>query len=234
MMMRQQLLHGYMIHQRKYRERSYIVHLFSREFGRIDGLVRQNPPPQYQPICLYASGKGELKNFSKLELIEHPCFLSGDGYFAGFYLNELLLRLCAIEVEMPRTFAQYALTLSQLQHLSTAEQPKSFLKQVLRQFERVLLEELGYALDYLHDTEQQPLHAQTHYQFIMHEGFRVSQDASGFLGADLISMQDAPYDQDFSPAQLNLLSQLYRSMISTLLGDRPLKSRQLWISHRSH
>lgn len=31
--------------------------------------------------------------------------------------------------------------------------------------------------------------------------------------------------------QLQLLGKLYRQMITSLLGDRPLKSRQLWIQN---
>ncbi len=43
--MRNEILHGYLIHHRKYRERSHIVHLFTREHGRVDGILRQMPPP---------------------------------------------------------------------------------------------------------------------------------------------------------------------------------------------
>ncbi|MFE1727887.1 recombination protein O N-terminal domain-containing protein, partial [Acinetobacter baumannii] len=56
-MMRNEVLHGYMIHHRKYREKSHIVHLFTQEYGRVDGILRQTPPPQYQPIRLQATGK---------------------------------------------------------------------------------------------------------------------------------------------------------------------------------
>ncbi len=72
--MRNEVLHGYLIHHRKYRERSHIVHLFTQEYGRIDGILRQMPPPQYQPIRLQASGKSELKNFTKLEIVNQPIF----------------------------------------------------------------------------------------------------------------------------------------------------------------
>lgn len=232
--MRQQLLYGYMIHQRKYRERSHIVHVFSREFGRIDGVLRQSPPPQYQPMCLQASGKTALKSFAKLELIAQPLFLSGDAFFAGFYLNELLLRLCPLEVAMPRTFVQYSATLLQLQHLAEQADQISFLKQILRQFERVLLQELGYALDFQFDASQQAIVADAYYQFDLHDGFRLAQHTHGaLLGADLLSMKPLNEQAEFSASQLTLLSQLYRQMITALLGDRPLKSRQLWISHRS-
>jgi DNA repair protein RecO (recombination protein O) len=72
-MMRNEVLHGYMIHHRKYREKSHIVHLFTQEYGRVDGILRQTPP-QYQPIRLQATGKSELKNFTKLEILNQPVF----------------------------------------------------------------------------------------------------------------------------------------------------------------
>ncbi|UNW10494.1 DNA repair protein RecO C-terminal domain-containing protein [Acinetobacter indicus] len=231
--MRNEVLHGYLIHHRKYRERSHIVHLFTQEYGRIDGILRQTPPPQYQPISLQASGKSELKNFTKLEIINQPVFFFGDAFFSGFYLNEILLRLCPLEVEMPETFLQYATTLQQLQQLSSHPQPNSFLRQILRQFEHVLLQELGYAIDFEVDANQQPIGATQQYQFLLNEGFMptAQPSRSGLSGAQILSMRDHEKGRDFNPEQLQLLSKLYRQMISSLLGDRPLKSRQLWIQN---
>ncbi|WP_168381666.1 DNA repair protein RecO [Acinetobacter indicus] len=231
--MRNEVLHGYLIHHRKYRERSHIVHLFTQEYGRIDGILRQTPPPQYQPISLQASGKSELKNFTKLEIINQPVFFFGDAFFSGFYLNEILLRLCPLEVEMPETFLQYATTLQQLQQLSSHPQPDSFLRQILRQFEHVLLQELGYAIDFEVDANQQPIGATQQYQFLLNEGFMPTAQASrsSLSGAQILSMRDHEKGRDFNPEQLQLLSKLYRQMISSLLGDRPLKSRQLWIQN---
>lgn len=231
--MRNEVLHGYLIHHRKYRERSHIVHLFTQEYGRIDGILRQTPPPQYQPISLQASGKSELKNFTKLEIINQPVFFFGDAFFSGFYLNEILLRLCPLEVEMPETFLQYATTLQQLQQLSSHPQPHSFLRQILRQFEHVLLQELGYAIDFEVDANQQLIGATQQYQFLLNEGFMPTAQASrsGLSGAQILSMRDHEKGRDFNPEQLQLLSKLYRQMISSLLGDRPLKSRQLWIQN---
>ena len=147
-MMRNEVLHGYLIHHRKYREKSHIVHLFTQEYGRVDGILRQTPPPQYQPIRLQATGKSELKNFTKLEILNQPVFFHGDAFFAGFYLNEILLRLCPLEEMMPQTFEQYQLILVLLQQLATHEQAAVFLRQILRQFEHVLLVEVGYAIDF--------------------------------------------------------------------------------------
>lgn len=231
--MRNEILHGYLIHHRKYRERSHIVHLFTQEHGRIDGILRQIPPPQYQPICLQASGKSELKNFTKLEIVNQPVFFFGDAFFSGFYLNEILLRLCPIEVEMPHTFVQYHQTLLQLQSLSQHESPHLFLRQILRQFEHVLLEELGYALDFSTDAQQQQIEKTKNYLFQLNDGFipTTQQSRATLSGLQILSMSDYEKGREFNREQLQLLAQLYRQMITSLLGDRPLKSRQLWIQN---
>ncbi|WP_193786451.1 DNA repair protein RecO [Acinetobacter pragensis] len=232
-MMRNEILHGYLIHHRKYRERSHIVHLFTQEHGRVDGILRQTPPPQYQPICLQASGKSDLKNFTKLEIVNQPIFFFGDAFFSGFYLNEVLLRLCPLEVEMPQTYLQYAETLAQLQHLAQQENPNLFLKQILRRFEHELLEELGYSLDFSSDANQQEITALQQYIFQLNDGFMptVQVSRAALSGQQILSMCSYEKGRDFNSEQLQLLSKLYRQMISSLLGDRPLKSRQLWIQN---
>ncbi|OAL81505.1 DNA repair protein RecO [Acinetobacter sp. SFB] len=231
--MRNEELHGYLIHHRKYRERSHIVHLFTQEHGRVDGILRQTPPPQYQPIGLQASGKSDLKNFTKLEIVNQPVFFFGDAFFSGFYLNELILRLCPVEVEMPQTFVQYHLTLQQLQQLAQHQNPHIFLRQILRQFEHALLEELGYALDFSIDAQQHEIQEAQHYIFQLNEGFipTIQQSRSTLAGQHILSMRDYEKGRDFNPEQLQLLAQLYRQMITSLLGERPLKSRQLWVQN---
>lgn len=223
--MRNELLQGYLIHHRKYRERSHIVYLFTQEYGRIDGVLRQMPPPQFQPIQVFASGKSELKNFSKLEIQHQPIFFHGDAFFCGFYLNELILRLCPLEEPMPCTLAMYAKTLTALKTLDQQENKNNFLKLKLRQFEYTLLNELGYALDYQVDSQDQ------YYEFNLNEGFVPIGGKVGFKGKDILSMQES-HDAEFTQQQLSFLGKLHRQMITALLGDRPLKSRQLWVQHQ--
>lgn len=229
--MRNEILHGYLIHHRKYRERSHIVHLFTEEYGRVDGILRQMPPPQYQPITLQATGKSELKNFTKLEILNHPIFFYGDAFFSGFYLNEVILRLCPLEEAMPETFKQYHITLTHLQTLAQQASPNIFLKQILRQFEHVLMQELGYAIDFNNDSHQNEILPKQKYQFQLNDGFiPVAHSANATLtGEQIHSMLSYENGTDFNAEQLQLLNKLYRQMITSLLGDRPLKSRQLWI-----
>ncbi|NYB17964.1 MAG: DNA repair protein RecO C-terminal domain-containing protein, partial [Acinetobacter baumannii] len=153
--------------------------------------------------------------------------------FAGFYLNEIVLRLCPLEEAMPQTFEQYQLTLLQLQQLSSHENPDLFLRQILRQFEHILLAELGYAIDFSIDSSQKEILPQQFYQFQVTEGFApvVQASRSSLSGKAILSMLNYEQGQDFSHEQLQLLGKLYRQMITSLLGDRPLKSRQLWIQN---
>jgi len=132
---------------------------------------------------------------------------------------------------MPQTFEQYQLILLQLQQLALHEQAALFLRQILRQFEHVLLQELGYAIDFSVDANQTAVEALQHYQFQLNDGFLPVNQASRstLSGAQITSMQSYEDGRDFSLEQLQLLGKLYRQMISALLGDRPLKSRQLWI-----
>jgi len=157
----------------------------------------------------------------------------GDAFFSGFYLNEILLRLCPLEVEMPETFRQYSATIQHLQTLNNHANPALFLRQILRQFEHALLEELGYPLDFTIDANQEAIQVHQNYAFQLNDGFipTVRASSSTLLGEQILSMQDYESGREFNLEQLQLLSKLYRQMITSLLGDRPLKSRQLWIQN---
>ena len=151
-----------------------------------------------------------------------------------FYINELLLRLLPSEEPLPELFVQYQTCLTQLQQLSHHANPDAFLRQSLRQFEHRLLQELGYALDFSVDANQHEIVPQQQYQFHLNEGFVPvrSRSAANVLGEQILSMQNYQTGHEFSAVQLQFLAKLYRQMLSALLGDRPLKSRQLWIQQR--
>lgn len=134
---------------------------------------------------------------------------------------------------MPQTFLQYAETLGHLQTMSQHTNPNEFLRQILRKFEHELIEELGYPLDFSVDASQDDIQPLQHYQFLLNAGFMpvVQASRATLSGQQILSMCDYEKGMDFNPEQLQLLSKLYRQMISSLLGDRPLKSRQLWIQN---
>lgn len=245
--MRHQNLSGFSLHQRRYRERSHIVHFFSRECGRVDGVLRQQPPALYHFCTLQANGKSELKNFSQLDVQGQPFYLQQRALFAGFYLNEILIKLLVNEDPMPKTFDAYRLALAQLKGLPGNDAADWQLKWILRRFEWCLLDELGYTIDFFNDYAGKPLEQVRYYEFMMLEGFRASEEDRGWLGQHLIAVgrllqqpqqgllfdEVVPTDLAMYQPILGLLGKLYRDMINQLLGQKPLKSRQLWQSQLS-
>lgn len=227
--MRHQSLTGFALHQRRYRERSHILHFFSQEFGRVDGVIRQMPPALYHLAVLQANGKAELKNFSQLDVQGQPFYLQQKALFAGFYLNEILLKLLPLEEAMPQTYQAYVAALEQLKTLPQHDPHDVRLKIVLRQFEGIFLQELGYAIDYQSDYLGEHIEPQNYYAFVPQEGFVRQKSRQGFLGQDLLCLGDAPEDTaDF----VAIRTKLYRSILNELLGHKPLKSRQLWVTQQ--
>lgn len=229
--MRQQLLHGYMLHQRPFRENSRLMQFFSLEFGRLDGVARQIPP-LYQPVLLFASGKSALKSFSKLELVGQPQHLLGNALFAGFYANELLIRLLPLEEPNANVFAAYGRLLEQLQQLPQQDEGNRVLMRCLRQYEGVLLQELGYAIEFDKDVLGLAIDATHYYRYDPREGF--SRANSGELGQYLLDMKRwlemQPLDMtQANDEQIAMLTRVYRKALAVLLGDKPLKSRELWM-----
>ena len=233
--MRQQLLHGFVLHQRAYRENSKLAQFFSLEFGRIDGVVRGSPIPLYQPVLLYASGKSALKSLTKVEWVGAPKNLQGAALFAGFYANELLVRLAPLEEAVPNTFGAYSQLLDNLQNLPTLDTNNLALMTALRRFESVLLSELGYAINFAQDFLGIDIQPDQLYRFTPTEGF--SPNNSGELGAYLLAMQDidAGFSQQaLAPEVIAMLTRVYRRSLAVLLNDKPLKSRELWIAQQGN
>lgn len=229
--MRQQVLHGYILHQRPFRENSRLVHLLTLEYGRVDGVLRQSPPPLYQPVLLYASGKSALKSLSKLEWVGAPKHIQGSALFAGFYANELLVRLAPLEEASPQLFAAYVKLLEDLQQLAVVDPRRYQLMLALRQFEQVLLAELGYAIRFDVDALGLPIQPTQYYRYDLGEGFNSS--SNGELGSQLLALNQSMSTTVLSAESVAILTRIYRRVISALLGDRPLKSRELWVASQA-
>lgn len=227
--MRNEPLHGYVLHQRAYRENSKLVNFLSFEAGRVDGVARQNISTLYQPTLLFATGKSGLKTFAKAESVGSAIILVGDALFAGFYLNELLVRLLPHQEPLPEVVNAYAAALQAL----SEQQP---LIATLRRFELVLLEQLGYAVDFQSDWLGQPIVPNALYRYRRGEGF--SLNSSGETGVSLLAVKDfqsLTYQSksvEFNAECLAMLTRVLRAALAAQLGDKPLKSRALWIASK--
>lgn len=142
---------GYVLHTYPYKETSLIVEAFTRGFGRVALLARGARRPRsamrgvllsFHPLRLSWSASAELGNLISAEwsgaLAPSSSFLSGRALMCGFYLNELLLRLLPRDDPHEALFDFYGGALAGL----AAGGPHAA---VLRNFEKRLLAELGYA-----------------------------------------------------------------------------------------
>lgn len=142
---------GYVLHQRAWRETSRLLEVWSRDHGRIGLVARGARRPRspfrsvlqpFTPLLLSWSLRGELGNLTGLEAAAAPAMLQGRGLMAGFYVNELLLRLLPRQDAHPELYDHYATALAGLAAKSTAA--------VLRVFEKNLLSAMGYGLNLTH------------------------------------------------------------------------------------
>lgn len=212
----------------------------------MNGIGKKNLP-LFLPLSVFATGKSELKNFSQSQIIAGSELkpLSGQAMFAGLYLNELLAKLLAVEEPCETLWQAYQHTLLNLTTLDTHAQPAEQLKFILRHFEQKLFEELGYAIDFTHDSQSEIITPNQHYRYQLQEGFipivvtentGKSQDLEVFLGKDLQDWQHwlENFDKnDFAFTQqnidlLNQIGKLYRQIVDNLINYQVLQSRELW------
>ena len=94
---------AFVLHARNWRETSLLVEVLSAEHGRIGLVARGVHGPKkhllraalqpLQHIRLDAVQRGELAQLVSAEALDAAPRLAGDAMLAGFYLNELVLRM---------------------------------------------------------------------------------------------------------------------------------------------
>ncbi len=215
-----ELCHAFVLHSRPYREKSRLVELWTLEHGRISAVMRQHVPPLFQPCLVAWRGKNPLKTISHCESVGMPLVLEGDALFAGFYLNELLVRLLACEETQIELFALYAESLAQLND-------RASLELLLRRFERSLLSALGYALNFRIDAAGHAVLAERYYWYYPEQGFVCApkDEQDSWSGKVLLAIAL----EDFGNASIRQAAKLIlRTALAQHLGAKPLKSRELW------
>lgn len=227
---------AYVIHQRPLSDNRHVLELFTRDHGRIAGVVRAGGKGKSkkllpQQFCLLEAmwyGRSELKNIKTIESSSAPLLFVGEKLFCGLYLNELLIRLLEPEDPHQDIFSAYHVALSRLVACDDSQQ----FPPVLREFELLGLSALGYGLNFEFDIygEQIEPRNDRYYRFSPGEGFYpVAEvlDRSVFPGAVVVAMASAEWAKEgVSEAALMVC----RAALKPLLGDKPLKSRELYRS----
>lgn len=228
--MRIDLQPAYVLHARAYRETSLLVEAFTEAYGRVGLLARgvrsaRSQPLRaalqpLQPVLLSWAGRGELPLLRGAEAGGMVPRATGDAVLAGFYANELLLRLLPREDPHPQLFRRYAGLIGVLG--STPD-----LAWELRRFERDLLEDLGYGLVLEHDADGAPLDAQARYRYDPDLGPvpLPAGTGGGVSGAALAALA-----ADLSPGaeQRTELRRLMRRVLQERLGGRDLEAWRTW------
>src|SRR5262245_40157281 len=104
------------LHAYPWRETSLIVETFTRDHGRMALVARgaKRPTSQFRgllapvaPLLLSWSGRSEIKSLVRAEWCGGLAPMRGEALLAGFYLNELLVRLLARADAHELLFARY-------------------------------------------------------------------------------------------------------------------------------
>ena len=175
----------------------------------------------FQCLSISFKGRGDLKSLSQWEIDDRPRRLIGDDLILAMYANELILRLLPEGDEYFETFKSYWTFLSSLDSLGADE--KEF---ALRKFENQKLEDLGYGVDFGFDIDGDAIQLELNYEFIEQQGFCLSNNGS-LLGKTLLhlsSSEDIITDKN----ELIILKKMNRKRLKSLLGDKPLKSKELF------
>lgn len=214
------LNHAFVLHSRPYREKSRLVDLFSLEHGLIRGVMRQRVPPLFQPCLVAWRGRNALKSISQCETVGQPLVLEGNALFAGFYLNELLVRLLAEEETHSALFVLYTQILAQLNNTLQ-------LEPLLRGFESCLLSELGYAMSFSQDYTANAVLPNAYYQYQPERGFVKVDEVQqpNWQGKYLLAIAIQDWTQVHTR---QAAKRIFRSALAVHLGNKPLKSRELW------
>jgi len=220
--LRVQLEPAYLLSVRPYRETSMLLEGLTAAHGRV-GLVARGARGEksklrgvlqpFRRVLLSWSERGELGTLAAAEVEPGPA-PCGEAVMAGWYLNELLLRLLQRRDPHPGLFEDYE------QALHALGSPDA--EAALRIFEKRLLAAMGYGL---HLPES--LEPGAWYDYDEEQGPRmgVAESAPAYRGASLLALAEERLD---SAEALRDARRLLRAALSRHLGDRALETPRLF------
>jgi DNA repair protein RecO (recombination protein O) len=224
---------GLVLHAYPWRETSLIVEVFTRDHGRVALVARgaKRPTSQFRgllapfaPLLLSWSGRNDVKSLVRVEWCGGLAPLRGDALLAGFYLNELLVRLLARGDAHELLFARYAETLAALARRAQDQEA------ALRAFEIDLLRETGHAPAFDHGADGAVLEPDALYRVDAEHGLvRLGPDQPDDAGVCLHgSSALAIARRDFSRAAVAAESKIVlRHLIRYHLNGQPLNTRRI-------
>ncbi|HJR74963.1 MAG TPA: DNA repair protein RecO [Luteimonas sp.] len=225
---------AYVLHARSWRETSLLVELLCENHGRIGLVARGVQGPKRHPlraalqplqhIRIDAVQRGELARLNAAEALDAAPRLVGDAALAGFYVNELVLRLAPRNDPHPELYSAYGVARGRL----AGADPLAWS---LRRFERELLEALGFGFAFDEDGDGEPIDPAARYRIDPEHGPRRLLSDRGQRDRDEAATGRAllALAQDSQPSADDLASlrRPMRAVLAHHLGERGLKSWEL-------
>ncbi|HMO46764.1 MAG TPA: DNA repair protein RecO [Rubrivivax sp.] len=235
-------LSAYVLHQYDWSESSLILEVFTRERGRMAVAAKgaKRPYSQLRGVLLpfqrllLGLGRGgddvEVHTLRSAEWAGGAAMPDGGALFAGFYLNELLLRLLARQDPHAALFDAYAQLLPML---AVADETRS--QALLRAFELTLLRETGLLPELNCVTlTLQPVRAESRYRLQPETGIAGAPGGEPALGgAQWVTLQAALEHGSVDALcaaclpVLPVLRASLRALLQYHLGSAPLRTRQV-------
>ncbi|ARD44970.1 DNA repair protein RecO [Colwellia sp. PAMC 21821] len=217
---------AFVLHTRPYRENQLLVDLLTEHDGKLAALSyvghstkssRKALLQPFLPISVTLKGQQSLKSLIRVEPIGKSFLLKKNALFSAFYINELLVKLLGENIACGELFQQYITCLTSLAEASNIEI-------CLREFELMLMEELGISFDFSLVFE----HSAQGFYYLPDEGFipaytQLKQPCYDRLHLQAIAQQDLS-----TPEVLITFKNLMRQVINHLLNGVPLNSRKLF------
>lgn len=222
---------AFVLHSRSFKESSLILELFTLEHGRCSVLARgvrgskKNAKrailQPFQLLSISWVGRSDLKTMKQVEAQGQGFALIGIPSLSGLYMNELMLKLLIQWDPHPDIFEVYR---KSLQRLYEKDNPSV----VLREFELQLIDELGYGIDWSHDSHGDLIESELDYGFIPEQGFvsllEAPKDSLKAKGEHILSVGKHHWQ---TKGSLALARKVSRAIIDPLVGYKELNSRKL-------
>lgn len=230
---------AFVLHTYPYKETSLIIETFTRSHGRVAMVAKgakrgggsKYALGAFQPISVEWFGRAEMKTLRAADHLRIYPQLRGAALMAGFYLNELILKLVPKDDAHEALFDAYATAVERLAQLSPTVARE--LESTLRGFELTLLEELGYGLTLTHEADSDTaIDPRATYHYAVERGPVRIDEASATRAIELGALAGrtllALAQRELSDAAVLIQAkQLMRRVINHHLGDKSLHTRLL-------
>ena len=217
---------AFLIHRRMYQGSSLLLDFFTKDYGKLRLIARgarssKTSLQMFQCLSISFKGKSDLKSLSQWEISDEPRRLMGNDLVMAIYVNELIQRLLPEAEEHSEIFTSYWSYIKNISTLDTVAKEYS-----LRVFENQLLQDLGYGLDFDYDITGNIINNDLQYDYIEDQGFAVN-DEGVIFGSTLLHLSNSN-ESITNPNELSILKIMNRKRLKSLLGDKPLKSKELF------